>query len=1232
MLCVSAARAALDAYEPFNYPTGNFANNTASTGTGFTGNWTCGTAATISAGLTYTVLPVANHALSSGGGRQFVSLATPLSSGTKYISFLYYASGNMGGNIDGVYFPNGNSTCLWFGFGTGPNSGSQGQLGIGSMTTTTSGNAPTGATSLQQAGLGTYGITYLVVVRIDFNTSGVNDTITVYTNPLANASSPGVTPALTYSSYDVGTISGIGLNVQGGATITVDEIRVGDTYGDVVGYVAAPAAPTGLTATPGVNSVSLSWNAVSGATGYEVLRGTNTGVYNVTNPVPSNTNYDTAVVGGITYFYVVEATNSSGASTNSQEVQVTPTIAPPAMPTGLTAIGTNGAVNLSWNAATGAASYNVKRSLSRSGEVTITNVATTTYSDAAVNNGTPYFYEVSSTNSAGESANSSEVTATPNVPPAAPTGVTAIAGSNQVSLSWTGSAGAASYNIKRSTTSGSGYATIGTTTNPTVTYLDTTAVKFTPYFYVVSAVNSYGESANSSPEATATPTGVYGPSAYESFNYPLGPLANNTPSTGTGFTGNWTVSGNPSIVAGLTYPNLPTTANAYQHSAAGSQTTENLANPLSTGTEYISFLFKGSGNSGGDTVGVFFKGNNASSLFAGFYSPNSASTTGFGLGTVNSTVLGGATGLGSPIAISNSVVHLIVIRIDFNTSGANDTVSLWIDPPAGTNAPGVAANEVSTTFDVGTISAFGINITGGYSPIIDEIRFGEVYGDVVGYGTVSAPTIPTTVAISVAQGEAVSWTAFSTNSYQVQESMDDTTWTNLGGLLIGSAVTSVYETALEPYYRVLELVPGGLSSNQVPNGSFEIADANSTGALDWSGPANGLDGNNNTISVYATNQWGSLTPVDGTNLLYMEGATPATGASAPPNTYLQSATFPILAGGAQYSVSWSAANPVKIGGANPQYHIQWFDNNGAFISDIWGSFASVGGTWTVVSNAFTAPANAANMSIGFMQAIGAASGYDWVTLIDNVSVVCPTVGATNVLSPVLQAGASFTGTVSTNGVVAGLASGSITFLTNSAVLSSNVVAAGAATSATALLTPPYTVTAIYSGDSTYIGSTTNVTISHAAATVTLSGLLQTFDGTPKSVTATTTPAGLTVSITYNGSTSAPVNLGTYQVVATIVDPVYQGSVTNDLVIVGGSYFGSAPGSVALSGGNASVVLSGIQGFSYSVQRATNVQFTLGLRTFPATTAPASGQIPVSDDFSDLGGTPAAAFYRLQYLP
>src|SRR5271165_4702094 len=178
----------------------------------------------------------------------------------------------------------------------------------------------------------------------------------------------------------------------------------------------------------------------------------------------------------------------------------------PPTPTGVNAAPGNAQVVLTWNASSGATSYNVKRSTTSGAEVTIATSATASYTDTAVTNGTPYYYEVSAVNSAGESANSGEVTATPVAPPTAPTGLTATPGNAQVALAWTASTGAASYHVKRGTTSG-GESTTPIATATTNSYNDTTVTNGTPYYYVVSAVNAGGESGNSN-EATATPAAI----------------------------------------------------------------------------------------------------------------------------------------------------------------------------------------------------------------------------------------------------------------------------------------------------------------------------------------------------------------------------------------------------------------------------------------------------------------------------------------------------------------------------------------------------------------------------------------------------------------------------------------------------------------------------------------------------------------------------------------------------
>ena len=177
----------------------------------------------------------------------------------------------------------------------------------------------------------------------------------------------------------------------------------------------------------------------------------------------------------------------------------------PLAPTALAAAAANAQVNLTWNTSSGATGYYVKRSASSGSETQIAAPSTTAYTDNAVSNGTKYYYLVSAVNSAGESANSAEVSATPTAPitpPAVPTGLQATAGNAQVNLTWNASAGATNYHLKRSTTAGSGYTQIGAPA--TANFADSGLANGTTYYYVVTAVNTAGESGNSN-QASATP-------------------------------------------------------------------------------------------------------------------------------------------------------------------------------------------------------------------------------------------------------------------------------------------------------------------------------------------------------------------------------------------------------------------------------------------------------------------------------------------------------------------------------------------------------------------------------------------------------------------------------------------------------------------------------------------------------------------------------------------------------
>jgi len=84
----------------------------------------------------------------------------------------------------------------------------------------------------------------------------------------------------------------------------------------------------------------------------------------------------------------------------------------------------------------------------------------------------------------------------PVTTPAAPLGVLASGSGKAITVRWLESFGATSYDLLRSTTSGSGYTALASSLSGT-SYVDTTAAAGTTYYYVVRAKNSVGTSGNS---------------------------------------------------------------------------------------------------------------------------------------------------------------------------------------------------------------------------------------------------------------------------------------------------------------------------------------------------------------------------------------------------------------------------------------------------------------------------------------------------------------------------------------------------------------------------------------------------------------------------------------------------------------------------------------------------------------------------------------------------------------
>jgi len=318
--------------------------------------------------------------------------------------------------------------------------------------------------------------------------------------------------------------------------------------------------------TAGTGQVNLNWTAGSGATSYNLYRSAQSGYGSTNEPFATGitgTSYtDTGLNGGTTYYYQVVAVNNSGPSGFSPEANATtPGVNPDPtkyhFETDTQRWSANGA-QISGIATSTAQHFAGNQSLAVNFNGTTAGTSSVSVGDVNVPAGTtitfrvripagsavtaiePYLSDYNwgwasrwygnlaantwhtitltipsdrptplkqlglriSTNAAWTGTCYVDSVSWGTVPPLAPAGLAAVGGGDKVTLNWSASATATTYNVKRSTTAGGGYATIGTTASPT--FNDTGVVNGTTYYYVVSATNAAGEG-NNSAEASAMP-------------------------------------------------------------------------------------------------------------------------------------------------------------------------------------------------------------------------------------------------------------------------------------------------------------------------------------------------------------------------------------------------------------------------------------------------------------------------------------------------------------------------------------------------------------------------------------------------------------------------------------------------------------------------------------------------------------------------------------------------------
>jgi alpha-glucuronidase len=326
-------------------------------------------------------------------------------------------------------------------------------------------------------------------------------------------------------------------------------------------------------------------------------------------------------------------------------------------------------------------------------------------------------------------------------PATPPTGVAALPGDGSITLNWTASSTASGYYVKRATTSGGPYTTLGIVASPH--FLDTGVTNGTTYYYVVSAMNTYGESANSSSQASAAPSEVKVRYAFE---------GNAQDSGGGGFDGTATA---------LTYVTGRIGAQAAQFNG----TSSSVSIPKSITDDFTIAMWVKTTDTGGSAGGQWWSGKG---LVDGEIGGGGAD---FGTSIVNGKfVLGigatsGDTTVASSVNVNDGAWHHIAATRD-NTSGA---MAVYVDGVLrGSGTGPTGSRSWPTSLRIGSLLN-GSNFLNG---ALDDVRLYSRILSASEIQTLAAGQLATPQNVTATPGNAkvtLSWNAVSgADDYTIQ--------------------------------------------------------------------------------------------------------------------------------------------------------------------------------------------------------------------------------------------------------------------------------------------------------------------------------------------------------------------------------------------------------------------------------------------------------------------------------
>jgi hypothetical protein len=344
--------------------------------------------------------------------------------------------------------------------------------------------------------------------------NGGDSAITSYT---ATSNPGGFTGALSQAGSGTITVSGLTNGVQYSFTVTATNATGTSVASDasiLVTPQGAPGFPRVVSVAAGNTQATVSFTAPSNDGGSAITSYTATSnpgnITETLNQSGSGAITVTGLTNGVRYYFRVTATNALGTSGGFLSNYVTPGTIPDA-PTGVTAIAGNTQATVSFTAPSNGGDSTITSYMATSSPGGFTGTLNQAGSGAitvrGLTNGLQYSFTVTATNATGTSvASAASNIVTHATTPGAPTGVTAIAGNTQATVSFTapsndGGSPITQYKVTSSpggftgtlNQAGSGAIIVRGLTNDTA------------YTFTVTATNAVGTSAASAASNSVTP-------------------------------------------------------------------------------------------------------------------------------------------------------------------------------------------------------------------------------------------------------------------------------------------------------------------------------------------------------------------------------------------------------------------------------------------------------------------------------------------------------------------------------------------------------------------------------------------------------------------------------------------------------------------------------------------------------------------------------------------------------